>query len=163
MKVLLAPLFFRSRMCKHCAGIFYKQNPGAWLGLFEFESLPPLGAFDPRRGFVPDYPTLLMFDEYVIDGEAYERIRHPAHRSWLSDWEALIDALSAEGSLVVEDVAAAAKARSHERGAMLRRDTRDPGMWWQAMAYYEALTSKAERLLGAGPAEAQSMAWDFDP
>jgi hypothetical protein len=75
MKVLLAPLFFGSRMCKHCATIFYRENPGSWLGLYEFESLPPLGSFDTARGFVPDFPALLMFDEFVLDGQAYERLR----------------------------------------------------------------------------------------
>src|SRR4051812_46575034 len=107
MKVLLAPLFFHVRMCKHCARLYYKTNPGAWLGLHEFESLPPLGSFDPRRGFVPDYPSLMMFDEYVLDGEAYERLEHPGDREWLSEWRDLVAALRAEGSLTVEDVGVA--------------------------------------------------------
>lgn len=138
MKVLLAPLFFRSRMCKHCAAIFYKANPDAWLGLHEFESLPPLGSFDPKRGFVPDFPALLMFDEYVIDAEAYERLAHPGNRAWLAEWRELVQVLRAEGSLTIDDVGGAAKTRSHERGAMLRRDLQQPGRWWQAMAYYNA-------------------------
>jgi hypothetical protein len=163
MKVLLAPLFFRSRMCKHCARLFYKENPGAWLGIHEFESLPPLGTFDPRRGFVPDYPSLMMFDEYVIDAEAYERLKHPGDRAWLTEWRDLVDALHAEGALTVEDVGAAATARSHQRGAMLRQDARHPDKWWNAMAYYNALTSRADRLLGASPSQAQELAWEFDP
>jgi hypothetical protein len=150
-------------MCKHCARLYYKSNPGAWLGLYEFESLPPLGTFDQHRGFVPDYPSLLMFDEYVIDGEAFERLKHPGERTWLAEWRDLLDVLHAEGSLTVEDVGAAAAVRSHERGAMLRRDTRDPERWWHAMAYYNSLTSRAERLLGASPREAKALAWDFDP
>lgn len=163
MKVLLAPLFFKARMCKHCARLYYKDNPGAWLGLHEFESLPPLGTFDQRRGFVPDYPSLMMFDEYVIDGEAYERLERPGDRAWLAEWWEVVEALRAEGSLTVEDVGAAAAARSHERGAMLRRDTRDPDGWWQAMAYYNALTARADRLLGSSPREARELAWEFNP
>jgi hypothetical protein len=163
VKVLLAPLFFRSRMCKHCARIFYKQNPGQWLGLHEFETLPPLGSFDPNRGFVPDFPALMMFDEFVLDGEAYERLEHPGERLWLKEWRDLVRALRAEGSLAIEDVAGAAQARSHERGAMLRKDVKDPTRWWQAMAYYNALSSRAEKLLGSSPREAQRVAWDFNP
>ncbi len=68
MQVLLAPLFFKTRFCKQCARIFYRENPGSWLGIHEFDSLPPLGCFESRRGFVPDYPALLMFDKFVVDG-----------------------------------------------------------------------------------------------
>lgn len=163
MKLLLAPLFFQGRMCKHCARLFYKANPGAWLGLHEFESLPPLGSYDPRRGFVPDFPALLMFDDYVVDAEAYERLQNPAGRPWLKDWSELVDGLRAEGSLTTRDVGTAASARSHTRGAMLRRDLRHPEQWWQAMAYYNALTGRAERLLGSSPEEARQLSWDFDP
>jgi hypothetical protein len=163
MQVLLAPLFFRSRMCKHCAHLFYKANPGSWLGLHEFESLPPLGSFDPMRGFVPDYPALMMFDEYVLDGEAYELLRAPGDRVWLNEWRRLVHALDAEGSLTIQDVAAAGSAKSHTRGAMLRGDLKDPSRWWPAMAYYDALAGRAHRLLGAGPQEARELSWAFDP
>jgi hypothetical protein len=81
MKVLLAPLFFRSRFCKHCARIFYRENLGSWVGIHEFESLPPLGSFDTKRGFIPDFPTLLMFEEFVLDGEAFERLKQPGASS----------------------------------------------------------------------------------
>ena len=91
-------------MCKHCVRLFYRRNPGDWTGIFEFESLPPLGSFDPNRGFVPDFPSLLMFDEYVIDGEAYERIRNPGHRSWLREWSELLEVLGSEGAIEVKDV-----------------------------------------------------------
>lgn len=90
MKVLLAPLFFRSRFCKHCARIFYRENPGSWVGIHEFESLPPLGSFDTSRGFIPDFPTLLMFEELVLDGEAFERLKQPGDRLWLREWSELI-------------------------------------------------------------------------
>ena len=163
MKVLLAPLFFRQRMCKHCARLFYKKNPDGWMGIYEFESLPPLGSFDPDRGFVPDLPSLLMFDEYVLDGEAYERIRNPGHRPWLREWFELLKVLDSEGAVSVEDVRVAASARPHRRGWMLRRDMQEPTRWWQAMGHYDALVNGAERLLGEDPRTAQEYSWQFDP
>ena len=163
MRVLLAPLFFKQRMCKHCARLFYKKNPGGWTGIYEFESLPPLGSFDPDRGFVPDLPSLLMFDEYMLDGEAYERIRNPGHRPWLREWSELLEVLDSEGAIAVEDVQAAASTHSHSRGWMLRRDMQEPTRWWQAMGYYEALVNSAQELLGNDPRTAQEYSWQFDP
>ena len=161
MKVLLAPLFFKQRMCKHCAHLFYRENPSGWLGIFEYESLPPLGSFDPDRGFVPDFPSLLMFDEYVLDGEAYEQIRNPGQRPWLREWSELLEVLDSEGAIAVEDVQSAASAHSHRRGWMLRRDMQEPTRWWRAMGYYDALVN----LLGEDPrtAQAQEYSWQFDP
>lgn len=163
MKVLLAPLFFRSRMCKHCAKIFYKRNPGRWIGLHEFEALPPLGSFKAGTGFIPDFPALLMFEEFVLDGDAVERLKNPGERYWLRYWAELVEVLESEGTLTLADVGAAASSRGHERGWMLRRDLADPARWWQAMAYYNALTGKATQLLGDNPRDAQDYAWDFDP
>lgn len=163
MKVLLAPLFFHQRMCKHCARFFYRENPGGWTGVYEFESLPPLGSFDPDRGFVPDFPSLLMFDEYVLDGEAYERIRNPGHRSWLREWSELLEVLDGEGAIAIEDVGSAAGANSHDRGWMLRKDMKEPTRWWEAMGYYDALLNSANRLLGEDPRTAQEYSWQFDP
>ncbi|MDE0127983.1 MAG: hypothetical protein OXQ86_00255 [Gammaproteobacteria bacterium] len=163
MKVLLAPLFFKQRLCKHCARLFYKKNPGSWTGIYEFESLPPLGSYDPDRGFVPDLPSLLMFDEFVLDGEAYERIRNPGHRPWLREWSKLLEALDSEGAITVEDVQAAASTHPHTRGWMLRRDMQDPTRWSQAMGYFDALVGDAQRLLGEDPCTAQEYSWRFDP
>ena len=163
MKVLLAPLFFQQRMCKHCARVFYSKNPGHWMGINEFESLPPLGSFDPNRGFVPDFPSLLMFDEYVLDGEAYERIRNPGHRPWLREWSELLEIFDSEGAITVEDVQSAASARPHSRGWMLRRDMQEPTRWWQAMAYHDAIVNRAQELLGDDPFTAQEYSWQFDP
>lgn len=163
MRVLLAPLFFKERMCKHCARLFYRKNPGSWTGIFEFESLPPLGSFDPNRGFVPDFPSLLMFDEYVLDGEAYERIRNPGYRPWLREWSELLEVFGSEGAIAVEDVQAAASARPHSRGWMLRRDMQEPTRWSQAMGYYDALVNRAQELLGENPHTAQEYSWQFDP
>ena len=150
-------------MCKHCARIFCKENPGKWLGVHEFESLPPLGSFDPDRGFIPDLPSLLMFDEYVVDGEAYERIRNPGHRPWLREWSELLEVLDSEGAIAVEDVTAAASSSSHRRGWMLRRDMQEPTRWWQAMGHYDAFVGGAQRLLGENPRTAQEYSWKFDP
>lgn len=143
--------------------MFYREHPGGWAGILEFESLPPLGSFDTRRGFIPDFPTLLMFDEYVLDGEAFERLKRPGHRLWLSEWSELVEVLESEGSLTVADVTGAAGARSHERGWMLRRDLVDHRRWSEAMAYYNTLTHRAKELLGDSPQEAQNLSWDFDP
>jgi hypothetical protein len=150
-------------MCKHCARIFYKKNPGRWIGIHEFEALPPLGSFRTGKGFVPDFPALLMFDEFVLDGDAAELLRNPGERHWLRQWTELVKVLESEGTLTVADVSAAASKRSYERGWMLRRDLADPARWWQAMAYYNALTGKARQLLGDNPRVAQNYAWDFDP
>ena len=163
MKVLLAPLFFQSRHCKHCARIFYRKNPGSWLGIHEFESLPPLGTFDAKRGFLPDFPALLMFEEFVIDGEAVELMKTPGDRPWLGEWPKLIEALESEGALSAVDVAAAASARSHERGWMLRRDLADPKRWWQAMAHHDSLLGLASKTLGEDPLNAQDFSWERDP
>jgi hypothetical protein len=105
----------------------------------------------------------MMFDEYVIDGEAYERLRHPGDRTWLREWSELLSALDADGSLVVEDVGALASARSHVRGAMLRQDLRRPARWWRAMIYYNSVAQRADRLLGSSPTQADRLAWQFDP
>ena len=163
MKVLLAPLFFHSRFCKHCARIFYRDNPGGWLGIYEFESLPPLGSFDTNRGFVPDFPALLMFEEFVLDHEAFERLQQPGHRLWLREWSEVIAVLESEGCLTLVDVSAAAGARSHNRGWMLRKDLNNPQRWWNAMDYYDNLIERAKRFLGDQPKEAQDFSWQFDP
>lgn len=163
MKILLAPLFFRSRFCKHCARIIYKENPGSWIGIHEFENFPPLGSFDTRRGFVPDFPALLMFEEFVLDGEAFDRLKNPGGRIWLKEWSELVSILKSEGALTLEDVGAAGRAKSHKRGWMLRRDLEDPQRWWQAMGYHNSLMGNAEKLLGDHPQEAQALSWEFDP
>ena len=163
MKVLLAPLFFRSRFCKHCARAFYKKNPGGWIGIHEFEILPPLGSFEAGRGFVPDYTALLLFDEFVIDAEAADRLKNPGERVWLKDWTELLSMLQSEGALTTADVAAAGDANPHQRGWMLRRDMSDPQRWWQAMGYFDSLIHGAERLLGANAGEAKDLSWRFNP
>ena len=104
-----------------------------------------------------------MFDEYVLDGEAYERIRNPGHRPWLREWSELLEVFDSEGAIAVEDVQAAASARPHSRGWMLRRDMQEPTRWSQAMGYYDALVNRAQELLGENPHTAQEYSWQFDP
>ena len=104
-----------------------------------------------------------MFDEYVVDGDAYERIRNPGHRHWLREWSELLRVLDSEGAIAVEDVQSAASAHSHRRGWMLRRDMQEPTRWWQAMGYYEALINGAQKLLGENPHTAQDYSWRFNP
>ncbi len=93
MKILLSPLFSQNRICKHCARIFYRENPGKWLGIYEFENLPPLGNFTPGKGFQPDFPVLSMFDEFVVDGSAVERLMDAKSRPWLGTWPETISLL----------------------------------------------------------------------
>lgn len=163
MKVLLAPLFFQQRMCNHCARIYYQKNPGSWLGLHEFESLPSLGSFDKTRGFIPDFPALLMFNEFVIDAGAYDRLRNPGGRVWLREWAELVDALKSEGALTITDVTRAASKNRHKRSWMLRRDLQHPQKWWQAMGYFDSLAGTATKFLGDSPQQASNFAWEFDP
>jgi len=104
-----------------------------------------------------------MFDEFVLDGDALDRLKQPGTRLWLREWSELIAVLESEGSLMVADVNAAAGARSHERGQMLRRDLANPQRWCQAMGYYNDLVGRAQQLLGDSPQEAQNFSWEFDP
>src|SRR5438445_625112 len=104
MKVLLAPLHFRQRFCRHCRRIFEAKHPDKWLGIWEFERLPPLGAFEPATGFRPDLPSLLMFDEFALDAEAEVILRSPGKRRWLGQWPELLEALRSEGAVSVVDV-----------------------------------------------------------
>ena len=106
---------------------------------------------------------LLMFEEFVLDGDAFERLKNPGDRLWLKEWSELVAALESEGSLQVTDVCASSLANRHKRGWMLRRDLVNPQRWWQAMGYYNALTGRAQRLLGDSPHEAQDFSWEFDP
>jgi hypothetical protein len=163
LKVLLAPLYFRSRFCRHCRRVFHRDNPDKWLGIWEFETLPPLGSFEPGVGFRPDLPGLLMFDEFVLDSEAHDILLNPAKRPWLGAWPDLVRALDSEGVTTITDVRAAAGRDSRRRGAALRRDMLRPSRWFQAMAYYDAVASRAHDLLGDDPRTAQKACWDFDP
>jgi hypothetical protein len=98
--------------------------------MWEFESLPPLGCFDPSQGFRPDFPSLLMFDEFVVDAEADEILRNTnGKRPWLGQWPDLLKALRSEGVITLADVAAAAACKPQKRAAMLKHDLKDPSRW----------------------------------
>ena len=122
--------------------------------------MPPLGEFDSKRGFIPDYAAMLMFDEFVVDGEAVERIssQHP----WLGAWPELVHMLADEGVLRIVDVESEAKEVSHRRGVALRRDLRQPERWARAMMYHDALLGNVQRVLGQKPPSSQPIRWKFD-
>jgi len=131
--------------------------------MWEFESLPPLGSFDPAGGFTPDYAGLLMFDEFVIDGEAQEILGKPSDRPWLGSWPALIKSLTSEGCVTVADVRQAASNKPQRLGAELRRIKRDPSQWAEAADYFNAVLGKADALLGDDPQQAKRASWEFEP
>ena len=82
-------------------------------------------------------------------------------RTFLSD--ALDVDVGVAGVLALTDVTAAASAHPHRRAGMLRRDMTNPSRWWEAMAFHDALTAKAQQLLGDDPKRAKAASWDFDP
>lgn len=123
--------------------------------------MPPLGQFDTRNGFIPDYPLLLMFDEFLIDGEAVERIS--AEPPWLGEWPRLVQMLADEGALATTDVAAEAARVGAKRGGMLRRDMRRPEAWLSSMAYHDSLIAQLDRAFGRDGEERKSFRWNFDP
>lgn len=125
--------------------------------------MPPLGSFAPKQGFVPDFPVLTMFDEFTIDGQAYEKIRKAPSNAWLGSWPEVIRMLDAEGVLSTVDIENEVKQVASARGEMLRRDMRDPAKWADAMTYFDTLVSSANRALGSKPTLAEKLAWDFEP
>lgn len=133
------------------------------MGVWEFERMPPLGRYIPGEGFMPDYPVLMMFDEFVVDGEGFEVLRSDHAKSWSGDWPDVLEVLMAEGALELIDVEAAAKKRSHDRGWMLRRDLEEPSQWAGPMRYYNSLMTAADGALGDDPEEAEGLEWQYDP
>ena len=125
--------------------------------------MPPLGSFGKSRGFVPDFSVLIMFDEFIIPGQAYERIRSLPRESWAGTWPEVIDLLDAEGALSTVDIEEQTKQVASIRGGMLRKDMRDPARWASAMMYYDNLMATADRALGQGPSSVGSLDWRFDP
>lgn len=163
MRVFLSPLFFRRHFCGHCVRIFYKQNPENWIWQHELTHMPPLGMFQPREGFVPDYSVLTMFDEFVIDWEAHDRILSPSSPSWLGSWADVLQVLGAEGSLSLVETDRESKKVAHLRGSMLRRDMVEPTRWANAMRYYDNLMAGADRALGNQVDAAGKLTWTFNP
>ena len=78
-----------------------------------FYGMPPptMGTFGPW--FVPDYPILFLFDQFVVDAATLERIRDGDMRSYYQDMAAVMEALTATGRLSVEDFAGVVEALSN--------------------------------------------------
>ncbi len=163
MKAVLSPLFSIQRFCKHCATAYYKQNPGHWLWLYELERMPPLGMFDPREGFMPDLPVLLMFDEFAIDSEAAERISSMPHNTWLGQWPDVISYLRAEGALQETDFISVRKQIGSKRGHITRQDMATPAEWLHAMHVHDSLMGSAEQAFTEVPTASEPINWHFDP
>jgi hypothetical protein len=126
--------------------------------------MPPLGRFVPETGFVPDYPVLLMFDEFVVDGGAVERITTEAGDPWLGPWPEIIEIISSEGSLRVIDLEPELASVGHERSVLTQRDLRDPGRWVEAMEYHDSIVAGADMAFASNlPAAASPYDWSFNP
>lgn len=160
MRLFLAPLYHRPRFCRNCVRVLYQKEPGTWVWQHELQPMPPLGQFQATRGFIPDYSVLLMFDEYVMDAEASERISSEA--AWLGEWPELVRILADEGALSVIDVQLEAARVSAIRGGMLRRDMRRPERWAGAMAHHDSLVAQVDRAFGFDGTAKQSFNWKAD-
>ena len=160
MKILLSPLYYRRSFCKNCVRAFYKEDSDHWIWEHEFERLPPLGRFDRDEGFTPDYPVLLMFDEFAVDESAHERLVSDDAPWWLGSWPEVARALSAEGCLAPVDLKPALRSTAAKRGGMLRSDMREPGAWQEAMGYYSSLMANADQALGERLSGVSDMAWE---
>jgi len=147
----------------HCVRIFYQENPNKWIWQYELERMPPLGRFEAGRGFIPDIAILLMFDEFLIDVQAHERILSDSQPAWLGQWPEILEALGSEGALSVADIDEEAKGAAAVRGAMLKRDMQKPATWANAMMYYDTLMAEAGHALGENVDAAGNLTWKFDP
>ena len=101
--------------------------------------MPPLGQFKTGNGFIPDLSVLLMFDEFIIDAQAHDRIVNGATSSWLGQWPDVLGVLGSEGALSVVDVKEEVKKVALVRGTMLKKDMQNPAKWADAMMYYDTL------------------------
>lgn len=156
----MAPFRSQQQFCRDCAKVYYEQNPGKWLWEYEIESMPPLGQFLAGRGFVPDYSILLMFDEFMVDGRAYERIirERPA---WLGEWPRLMDLLVSEGAVSPIDLHTEAAPLFRRRGGMTGSAMKNPEDWAPALRHYESLALQAQQALGEAAAR-QDLSWRYD-
>lgn len=107
--------------------------------------MPPLGSFHPKHGFRPDYSTLLMFEEFIVDEEAFDRILSRSAPRWLGQWPEILRALKAEGTLHPVDLDKQLTAVRHARGAMLRKDMKHPEKWAEAFGFCEDILGAAGR------------------
>jgi hypothetical protein len=163
VKLFLSPFLVVQQFCRHC--FKFSEQPDRWQWWqAEMALLPPMGRFDPQAGFTPDFPVMLMFDEFLIDGEALERISRRAGDLWLGPWPELLQMLSSEGALSVVDVGPTVASVGHQRSVMTRQDLRDPTRWIDAMAYHDSIVAGAGQAFAARvPGEMEPYDWAFDP
>ena len=68
-----------------------------------FYRMPAISMSQLGPRFVPDYPVLLLFDEFVVDAETAKRVRDADTRSWYKDMADVLDSLDSSGRLIVKD------------------------------------------------------------
>ena len=163
MRIFLAPPYFLQRTCRHCVRLFYRENPDSWWWQYEMERMPPLGTYESGQGFIPDYAVLTMFDEFVIDEVAYERLTSKRTPKWFGAWPNVIQLLNAEGALSTVNTTRELAQTGRARGSMLRRDMKDVSRWADAMNYYSTLFASADRALSPVATPSMNFAWDYDP
>lgn len=159
MRVFLSPLHLCLHACRHCVRRHYRKTPDRWWWLYELEKMPPLGNFIAGQGFVPDLSVLLMFDEFVIDGNAYERMVSKSAPAWLGEWPHVVKVLESEGSLVTVDTASEMKRLSATRGVMLKKDMRIPQRWANALKYANNLIAGADEAFSGGAYASGDLKW----
>ena len=125
--------------------------------------MPPLGRFEAGSGFIPDLSVLLMFDEFLIDVQAHEKLVNNSPPIWLGQWSKVLEILGSEGALSVADMDEDVRKVSAIRGAMLKKDMRTPAKWSDAMTYYDTLMAGAQRALGESVDAAGNLTWKFEP
>lgn len=160
MQVLLTPLFFCQRVGRTCVRLYYKDHPAEWIWQYELEPMPPLGYFQSSHAFIPDYALLLMFEEFIVTEEAFDRITR-APRPWLGEWPRVLRLLKDEGALSTIDLKQEMAKSSTARAVMLRHDMKTPSKWAHAMAHHDALLAFADKAFGKAPQKAVAPSWKF--
>ncbi len=125
--------------------------------------MPPLGMFDPKAGFMPDLPVLLMFDEFTIDEQAAARISTMPNDTWLGQWPEVVAYLRSEGCLQEVDLIRIRKETGAKRGQMTLRDMTTPTKWLHAMHVHDSLLGSAEDAFSEAPNVSEALDWTFDP
>jgi hypothetical protein len=161
VKALLAPFLPLSNFCKDCLRALEKERRPEWNWMYELSRMPPLGRFVKDYGFQPDYPVLLMFDEFVMDAEAFDQMQNQP-QGWMGDWPEVVEILHSEGSLAVVDMRTLQKRASRTRSAMLSHDIRDLGRWSKAFEIYEATMADASKAFAGKPPGTESFAFNVD-
>lgn len=95
-----------------------------------FFNMPP-GFYmkDYSRGIVPDYPLLLLFDEYVGSRESFRLVHeNEVYKEVAELWDALL----ADGRLTLQDYGAAAASEKATIEQSVRYDLRNIDSWFPA-------------------------------